>query len=200
MLKTRITNLDISMGQRLDVAALQAELGVSRAPIREALQKLGEGRLVDIKPRVGYFVLRLSRCDIKDIYDMRRLLETHALREAMGKIPVGKLSRLRDEILKLRGGVFSPEELRKRFDRTDHALHRELILGSCENRFLRDFAERLNNFVTIVKHLNQRIDQASEEHLRILEALMKGDLKEAEEELITHLNNAESKTLESLEV
>ena len=67
-------------GERLVETRLADELGVSRAPVREALRRLGEERLVDERPRHGVFVRRLTAADFVDIYNLRIAIETAAIR------------------------------------------------------------------------------------------------------------------------
>ncbi len=71
----------LSSGQSLQEAALAAQLGVSRTPVREALARLASEGLVE--PAGRSFVLpALSRADIDDIYELRLILEPEAIRQA----------------------------------------------------------------------------------------------------------------------
>ncbi len=70
----------IATGQRLQEAALAAQLGVSRTPVREALARLASEGLVVADGR-SFTVPSLSDADIEDIYALRFLLEPEALRE-----------------------------------------------------------------------------------------------------------------------
>lgn len=58
-LEKRITNLEIPPGGRINVSELEEEFGVSRTPLREALNKLASQGLVDIVGRVGYYAVEL---------------------------------------------------------------------------------------------------------------------------------------------
>lgn len=66
-------------GQELRQAALAAELGTSRVPVREALQLLVAEGLVRHSPRHGFRVTRLSGAELAEIYLMRQVLETAVL-------------------------------------------------------------------------------------------------------------------------
>jgi DNA-binding GntR family transcriptional regulator len=72
-------------GQRLPERELVASLGVSRTPIREALLRLSEYGLVDFEGRVA-MVRRLSLGDVRNLYQVRRVLELEAVRLACGRI------------------------------------------------------------------------------------------------------------------
>lgn len=69
-------------GDRLAEAALAARLEVSRNTIREAFRALGRDRLVEHLPNRGVFVRVLTRTEVRDVYQTRRILECGALREA----------------------------------------------------------------------------------------------------------------------
>lgn len=70
---------EIVPGQQIRQEMLAQRIGVSRAPIREALQALRSGGIVEHEPNVGYSVARLTVDELSQIYLMRRLLETEVL-------------------------------------------------------------------------------------------------------------------------
>jgi DNA-binding GntR family transcriptional regulator len=76
----------VSPGQQLRQEQLANELGVSRAPIREALQSLLAEGVVEHSPNAGYSVIRFSADALKQIYRMRTLLETDLYAAA---VPIG---------------------------------------------------------------------------------------------------------------
>ena len=69
-------------GQPIRQAAVAEQLGISRVPVREALQNLQAEGLVEAAPSGGFVVARLSADELAQIYLMRRLLETEMLRRA----------------------------------------------------------------------------------------------------------------------
>jgi DNA-binding GntR family transcriptional regulator len=76
----------IAHGQPLQEAALAAQLGVSRTPVREALARLASEGLIVSEGR-SFIVPSLSMGDIEDIYALRFLLEPEALREIAASKP-----------------------------------------------------------------------------------------------------------------
>lgn len=72
--------------------------GVSKAPVREALIRLCSEGVLEIIPRYGYVVVRLTEKDEKDVANMRLMLETEALRNNFGKFSQCHLDRLREQI------------------------------------------------------------------------------------------------------
>ena len=63
------------MGDRLPVEALAAQHRVSKTPVREALSSLEHEGLVQIVPRVGYFVAQLTVQDVQELFQLRLILE-----------------------------------------------------------------------------------------------------------------------------
>jgi len=105
-LSNRILHWEYSPGQRLTEELLCAEFGVSRSPVREALQMLAERNLIDKRPRQGYRVKQLNLAEIQELYDVRSALETHVIehvcREGMEE---AQLLRLEDQWTKFLGDL-----------------------------------------------------------------------------------------------
>lgn len=80
LLRRRILNNELVAGTRLIEARLALELGVSRATVRQALRQLAHEGLVEISPRRGSVVCRLSSADIRDACYARYVLEEGAVR------------------------------------------------------------------------------------------------------------------------
>ncbi|MGA4727372.1 GntR family transcriptional regulator [Micromonospora taraxaci] len=78
-------------GERLVEEQLTRRLGISRAPLREALRLLAQRGLVEHVPRRGVRVATLSERDVRELYELRDVLERFAVRAG---IPVGRESDL----------------------------------------------------------------------------------------------------------
>ena len=112
-------------GQRLSEADLARRFGISRGPLREALQRL-EGRLVTRRARVGVHVIELSAGTIRELFAIREALEGMAARQAAEnarKVDIAALRNLlsrhaKDPALKTGDVVSLPDWSAKRADRT----------------------------------------------------------------------------------
>ena len=193
-LQNRIVNLEIDPGEKINVSGLVEEFGVSRAPVRDALQSLVDQGLVEVKPRVGYFAIKLTPKQIKDICEMRKLLESFALKKSIDRIPFEEMKEVRAKSLRLKEEKMNHGTLRELFDETDEKLHR-LIIEKSNNVLLKDFTGRTHNLIGITRHLNERIGEAIEEHIRIVNAILDKDLDKAKSELRNHLDNVEKEIL-----
>jgi DNA-binding GntR family transcriptional regulator len=77
-LRAMIFSGELQAGQPMRQEEIARQLGVSRLPVREALNRLATEGLVELKPRRGFFVTSLDTDEIEDIFDMRTLLENRA--------------------------------------------------------------------------------------------------------------------------
>jgi DNA-binding GntR family transcriptional regulator len=86
VLRTRITEGSLAPGTRLSEEDIGTALGVSRNTLREAFRLLGHERLLVHEFNRGVFVRRLTVDDVRDLYQVRRLLECGAVRRAAERI------------------------------------------------------------------------------------------------------------------
>ncbi|WP_030175464.1 GntR family transcriptional regulator [Spirillospora albida] len=86
-LRQMILSGEAAAGSRLGEAELAETLGLSRTPVREALQRLGADGLVEVLPHRGARVVRWSRADLEEIFELRALLEPYAAERAARRRP-----------------------------------------------------------------------------------------------------------------
>ncbi len=82
-LRTAILEGELRPGQRVNQEDWAARTGVSSIPVREALNALAGEGLVTYRPRRGYVVTELALGDLEEVYALRRLLETDAIRRGV---------------------------------------------------------------------------------------------------------------------
>jgi DNA-binding GntR family transcriptional regulator len=93
-LRALIVRGELRPGQRVNQEDLAAQLGLSVAPVREALRVLeSEGQLTYL-PRRGYFVTELRFADLQEIYELRAILEERAARRALPALDDAALQRI----------------------------------------------------------------------------------------------------------
>ena len=124
LLRDAIVSAELAPGRQLTENERAARPGVSRTPIREALQRLRDDRLVEIVPQLGTFVTRISESAVADAQFVREALECAAIR--------GAALRARDQDLAGLEAVIRRQEAAREaadFDRfyvLDDELHRAL--------------------------------------------------------------------------
>ncbi|MGK9168396.1 GntR family transcriptional regulator [Inquilinus limosus] len=127
------------LGSQLNEMELAASFGVSRGPVREALQRLIQEGLLRSEPHRGVFVPELSEEDLQDIYFVRRSLELAALRRVMGLPGRAALAK------RLKAIARQMEAAVRRGDwpRTaelDLEFHREMVDAAGSHRLSRGYA------------------------------------------------------------
>jgi len=93
-LRRAIVGGELRPGQRVGQEEIAERLGVSLAPVREALAVLEQEGQLTYRPRRGYFVTELQVTDLEEIYELRTLLEDRAARRALpllDEVAIGRL-------------------------------------------------------------------------------------------------------------
>lgn len=93
-LRRAIVARELRPGQRVGQEDVADSLGVSVAPVREALRVLEQEGQVTYRPRRGYFVTELRAEDLAEIYELRQVLEERAARRALPGLDEDALERL----------------------------------------------------------------------------------------------------------
>lgn len=202
----RLLLLDVFSGQlksgdRLIEASLAERFGVSRTPIREALFTLSAIGIVELRPNCGALMRPFGLQQVREIYEVREVLEADACRRACGRIaPVD----LQDQIdtfqamadQKNKNAAWSQAEWA-----ADKRLH-STIAAHCANKRLAEVIALHNELIQIVRETvgNQRRWQeaAVQEHLAILKPLLQNKPTAAAQAMKDHIQAACTAALEVL--
>jgi len=182
-------------GDRVSDARIAAEMGISRAPVREAIRHLAVRGLLREEPRRGAFVARLSRSGASEIYDCRRALEGLAAR------CVAVSDERDDHVARLRLLIGEMAEHGRTGDvlgmaETDQRFHLSLCEMAGNNWLLRLYGQLSDQ-----TRLMQTIDQLAHEgqdhlanialHEPIVDAIASGDPVRAEQAILAHIDLSE---------
>lgn len=189
-LKKGILNLDFSPGEQMHIEEFAEQLEVSRTPIREAFLRLASEGLIDVRSRVGYFVSEITEQDIRDLFEVREIVETRAARQAaveLSDAEIGKLNVLMQESEE----AVQQEDL-STYIENDVRFH-GYLQKHIRNQRLLAVMESLNDLTHRERILSIRslenIESTLVEHKRIVEALEKRDGESAGELMAEHLRN-----------
>jgi DNA-binding GntR family transcriptional regulator len=183
VLREGITTGALAPGEWLRQESLATAIGVSRIPVRTALLQLESEGLVTFHPHRGARVRTLSAAQIDEIYRLRDLLESHALRLSMARMTPARLARMRELAAKLdaepEGGHFLDTRVqfyREAYDEPNNPLLVKLIeeLRGHVGRYLLGF--RFDN-------------RRHHKHIALVEHMEAGDLLGAESWLRSHLQD-----------
>jgi DNA-binding GntR family transcriptional regulator len=182
----------LAAGTALRQDELAARFGFSRMPIRDALRLLEAEGLVTIHPTRGAFVARMDAIEIGEIYAVRELLETEALRLALPRLSaeaLAKAAAVLDQI--------DAEPDVGRWGQLNRDFHLALY-GACGNARLLALIEAQHNAADrYVRILLSNLDyrtRSQSEHRKLLAACRKRDAERAIDWLARHLREG-SKTL-----
>lgn len=189
-LREDIVTAVIEPGRRVSENELADRLGVSRTPVREALQRLEDERLVAIVPQLGTFVTLISPGSIADAAFVREALEGAAIRLATEHVAEGRASlELVHENLALQDAAVAADD-DAAFDELDEELHRLLCLAA-GHEVAWALARRANGHLDRVRRLGLPepgfLETLAGEHRAIVAAVAEGDEDRAHTTLSRHL-------------
>jgi len=188
-LRSRIVDGRLPPGERINEVHLAATLGVSRTPLREALNRLAQEGAIVSRPRIGYSVRPLTLEEFEQIYDIRPLLDPEALRLA-GLPSPERLKRLRALNTKIERAR-DPDTVIG----LDDEWHLEL-LATCTNKVLIEFIQqiirRTRRYEIALMRERKNVLRASLDHRAIMAALERRDLARACAALKTNLQTGKA--------
>lgn len=190
-IKHKIIMLEMRPTSDVSEEELIQELGISRTPIREAIQRLAKDRFVIIYPRKGTIVADISMDLINCIFEVRLLNEPYMARETVMQTSDEWIHKMKEGFQEFRPESY---DVRKYIE-LDYELHHELTRYS-NNMFL-------NSLFAVVNDHNHRIriqtsirnrsyDRAIREHLNILDAIESRDPDAVEQAARAHIMTSKS--------
>jgi DNA-binding GntR family transcriptional regulator len=187
-LRLQIANGTLKPGQRISELALSGQLGISRSPIREALAQLSLEGLVESIPYKGTYVKALDARRLKNLVELRVVLEEFAVRRAAEKASSRELDGMELLIEAIRERAVAGD-----FEgAVDADLHvHEYLIGLVSNPLLaQTYAAMLNEFrlyIRVTSRHYTRVDELATEHAALLVAMRKRRANDAVALLSAHI-------------
>ena len=182
---------------------LSKEIGISRTPMRESLQRLSQEGFIDILPSKGFRLHKFSEKEIIEIFQIRSAIEgyatfllTHQCKTAKGIETIDLLKG----ILERQEDIINSSKDINEFVEYDTLFH-TTIVSFAENR---DFNQMFNNYMYRIKKLAidslshpGRLEETMKEHYDILNCICEGNiqhiykitLKQMESPICLNINN-----------
>jgi DNA-binding GntR family transcriptional regulator len=187
-LRTAIVTAQLAPGRQLSENELAGLIGVSRTPVREALLRLRDERLVEVVPQLGTFVTFIDDDAVADAHFVREALEVNALRHASSEPDPSALLALRGNLdAQERAAAAGDDDA---FARLDDELH-HLLCDLSGRAVAWRLSERARGQLDRVRRLSlpdaAYRRQMLAEHRSVVAAVAAGDADLAERELRHHL-------------
>ena len=179
-------------GERLDLEALSKRYGTSVTPVRDALQMLSQEGLVTIKPRSGYFVTHITLKQLRDMLELREILEVASIERAAPRITEEQLERLEHVHA---GYTGDDDEAYDRYMDENRRVH-YLIAQVSGNQELAEMLghllDRLAHFMVMCR-AGQRLESR---HALLIKALRTRDIVTARQAMLNEINETRETILE----
>lgn len=190
MLKKKIVNGELSPGEYLTETKLAEILGMSRTPIRAALERLDVEGLASYTPNKGLIVAEMTMSRIVDSFDFRKALEGYVVNKLAQRTLSEEEREWFEDNLNLQKR-FVEEENYVGFTDADLNFHRQLILLHGNKEILNAIDLRqlpLHQMALgVLRKDRERISVSYDDHRRIFDLIVSGDGAEAAAHMIRHL-------------
>jgi len=197
-LRNAIRTGEFPLGSRLVERDLAERLGVSRIPVREAIQQLVEEGLVQKTPHRGTFVHSPTRSEIEEISSLRVLLECFIIERAIARWQADHEVRLRQIVETMRRAA-GENDMQRLFEQdylfhsalweiADHSLLLEVVSG---------LRARINRFLGEATALLPESERQShiDSHDHLVDIIKSGDVERAKTEITNHVLGAKARIL-----
>ena len=203
-LKKSIIQREFPPDQKLSIHELSEQLGVSRTPIRDALQRLEAEGLVRTVPKVGTFVVGFTEEDVHAVMDTRTMLELWVVEKiSLQKRPdILSCAQTMDDILAEATAVLEADDF-ARYLETDYNLQFHLaFMHMGQNPKNIELYKNVMNYRKLALRpeviSQEMIAVAQQQHMLIVEALRGGSTEDIRHAIIEHLNDSSARLLENV--
>jgi DNA-binding GntR family transcriptional regulator len=182
-----IVSLELAPGAVIDERRLVERLAIGRTPVREALRRLAQERLVEVYPRRGMFVSGVDVRELARLSEVREVLEPEAARLAAERATDADRRELGALLAELDTAGGELMDLDERIHRAVYrAAHNDLLEATLEQYYV--LALRIWSMALDRAH---DLGEAVEEHRALLEAIRSGDAERAADTMRAHVRNFE---------
>jgi DNA-binding GntR family transcriptional regulator len=195
-LRDAIADGRIERGQRVREEEIGRNFGVSRTPVREALQRLQQRGLLVLTAGRGLVVAELTPQQVAELYAMREILEGSAARFAAERASVHEIAvlyRLQEELRDAKNDAMTLVSLNRHFH--------QAIYEAAHNRYLMQTLDHLHDSFTLLHSTTfrapSRRKDSDEEHRKIVAAIERHDPDRAEAAAREHIGQAQLMRRES---
>jgi DNA-binding GntR family transcriptional regulator len=201
IIRGMILRREIEPGEKIIEKELASKIGVSRTPLREALCRLENEKIIKSIPQRGAFVQKQSKETIIEVLLIREVLEGLVARQASQNIDEKALKKLRVCLDKIHNTPDKDKYLIK-YTHADEEFH-SLLLKVCKNNMLNSMMEMVNTYLKIIRLrtvvIPGRAKKTISEHYEILKAIESKDEQAAENLMRKHIVSVRNYAIKNIE-
>jgi DNA-binding GntR family transcriptional regulator len=181
-------------GERLDIDTITAQYETSVTPVRDALQMLSNEGLVMIKPRSGYYVASITLKELRDMLELRKILELAVIDRAVLRITPEQIEEMRN----VHAGYTGDDDIS--YDRyTDENRHFHYLLAKSTGNYeladtLGKLLDRLARFM-VLRHAGKSQEIT---HARIVDALETREVEIARQALLDDIETSKDAIMDGV--
>lgn len=187
-LRRLIITLQLAPGSYVDERELMTRFGIGRTPLREAVMRLVQERLIVHTPRRGAWISPLSITDLQQMLEARATIDALIAHRAAKRVTENDIATLRGLLEEARAAV--DVENNEELVNLDFQLH-SYIAQCSGNVYFAAFSEQINSAMLRYWHLASRNDQTlpswATRHQDLVDAVISGDPDRAEEQARKHV-------------
>jgi DNA-binding GntR family transcriptional regulator len=194
-IKKSILEGNLGPDVRLTEESLSQQLGISKSPIREALNGLQNEGLIRIEPRRGAYLRRFSIKEVEDLYNLREALEVYAV--SVARITPELIEELKSSVERTKKYLISHDKIRHIEE--DTRFH-GIIAKATDNQELCRVLGNIQNQIWLLRCQTYNLSSSSapRTHAAILHAFEQGDREKAQIAMREHINLVRERLLEFL--
>ena len=189
-LSAAIISGELAPGTLVSVPALAADFNVSATPVREAMLDLEQRGFVEPVRNKGFRVTQVSLRDLREIVELRQLLEAPAMMALAGRVPPARMPKLRTMADQIARHAEAAELTR--FIESDRDFHLALLVEYGNERLVALVRELRSQtrMVNLARMAHSReLSVSAEEHHQMLDLMESGDADALEKLTVAHLSH-----------
>ncbi len=180
-------------GEKIFQDKMADELGISKIPLIQALALLEKEGILKKIPQKGFFVRKVSRDEILKIYDIRIIFEEIGIKKLIEDLNEKNVKKLNIYLSNFK--KYFESSNKKNYILEDLSFHHFLI--ECgENEIIENFIDSLNVFIVVLIRGILDLDESYNDHVNIINAILKKDSETSVRFLTGHLSKVKNKVLQ----
>lgn len=197
IIREKIVNCEYMPNQFMTETELTETIGVSRTPIREAINKLEQEGLVQVLPKRGIMIKEITVGTINDMFEVRILVEPYLVENYGKDISEAEIKRQLEIASDNNVHLYGKDSFVK-----DNELH-QLFYSVSHNSYFEEIMQRsyaLNQRIRILSGMRseERLLETQQEHRNILESMLRKDYAQAAQYMKEHLLNSQQASIDAM--